>query len=110
MAQHWPDFRGTYVEPLLRHVDKGLMGPCELAVVMANSLDVWSDTPVESSGWLHSVAEVRGQEGDLMGHDWAWQPHEHCTVWGVHIRQPKGWHWVANGGCGSRGQGVGCRV
>lgn len=55
----WPEFRGLYIEPLLRAVDRQAMGPVELALVVFRSAEE-PNSGVENSGWTTSVAEVRG--------------------------------------------------
>lgn len=37
MQQHWNEMRLHYLEPLLRHIDKGGMGVTELSLVLFRS-------------------------------------------------------------------------
>ncbi len=60
MAGLWPDARAFYVEPLLREMDRGKLGPVEFAVYVLRSREVACAAPVvECSGWLSTVSEVR---------------------------------------------------
>eukprot|EP00195_Chlamydomonas_chlamydogama_P014542 CAMPEP_0202896506 /NCGR_PEP_ID=MMETSP1392-20130828/5501_1 /ASSEMBLY_ACC=CAM_ASM_000868 /TAXON_ID=225041 /ORGANISM="Chlamydomonas chlamydogama, Strain SAG 11-48b" /LENGTH=433 /DNA_ID=CAMNT_0049581893 /DNA_START=323 /DNA_END=1624 /DNA_ORIENTATION=- len=60
MMPHWLDFRGLYVEPLLRAVDRGTLGACEMSVVVFYTSDPFSEMRLQSSGgWTQSVSEVR---------------------------------------------------
>lgn len=59
MQGHWPDFRAAYVEPLLRSMDRGEMGPCEFVLLVFSTPDCYSTSQVESSGWISSISEFR---------------------------------------------------
>lgn len=59
MAGLWPEFRQSYVDPVLRACDLG--GPVEVAVITFGSREAAFNggACVESSGWMSSIAEVR---------------------------------------------------
>lgn len=46
LAQHWERLRGDYLEPLLRAIDKGHMGACELALIVFQTRSEYRCAPV----------------------------------------------------------------
>ena len=59
MAPVWGELRLNYIEPLLRSLDKGTMGPFELALVVFFGRQPFSQGILERGGWTSDLTEFR---------------------------------------------------